>query len=135
MKWMESRLCRTLLVMIFSFFVVTLVWSASSEPPTSAATKLTDKELKGKSVFMKQCALCHLPPPETKPKMRPSSGPILNGLLKGAKPGKEELVRGLILKGTPRMPGFQYTLDRSEIDDLMAFLKTLDDLNAYMNGL
>lgn len=84
---------------------------------------------------MQQCALCHLPPPETKPKMRPSSGPVLNGLLKGAKAGKEEMVRGLILKGTPRMPGFQYTLNRGEIDDLMAFLKTLHDLNTYMNGL
>ncbi len=84
---------------------------------------------------MRRCALCHLPPPETKPKMRPSSGPVLNALLKDAKPAKEEFVRQIILKGSARMPGFQYILEHSEIDDLMSFLKTLNDLKAYMNGL
>ncbi len=113
----------------------TIAQSNDAAPSPAASPPLNEQEMRGKKVFMRRCALCHLPPPETKPKMRPSSGPILNGLLKDAKPSKEELVRQIILKGSARMPGFQYTLERSEIADLMAFLKTLNDLKAYMNGL
>ncbi len=107
--------------------------AAASSP--AASPRLNEQEMGGKKVFMRRCALCHLPPPETKPKMRPSSGPVLYGLWKDAKPSKEEFVRQIILKGSAHMPGFQYILERSEIDDLMAFLKTLNDLKAYMNGL
>ena len=109
--------------------------SNAASPSPASTSRLNEQKMRGKKVFMRRCALCHLPPPETKPKMRPSSGPILNGLLKDAKPGKEEFVRQIILKGSAHMPGFQYILEHSEIDDLMLFLKTLNDLKAYMNGL
>jgi len=38
---------------------------------------------------------------------------------------KERAVREIILKGGPRMPGFQYGLTPNEVDDLVAYLKTL----------
>jgi mono/diheme cytochrome c family protein len=49
----------------------------------------------------------------------------LEGLFKNAAPDQEKTVREFILKGTPRMPGWQYTLDAKQIDDLIAYLKTL----------
>ena len=103
--------------------------------PSSARSGLNEKEMRGKGSFLQSCSLCHLPPPEFKPRMRPSSGPVLSGLFKNAKPEKEKTVREIILKGTPKMPGFQHSLSPREIDDLIAFLKTLDDLEAYLNGL
>ena len=42
-----------------------------------------------------------------------------------ADPAQMELLRGLILKGSPNMPGFQYGLEPKEMDDLIAYLKTL----------
>jgi hypothetical protein len=36
-----------------------------------------------------------------------------------------KVLRGFILKGGPDMPGFQYGLDASEVDELIAYLKTI----------
>jgi mono/diheme cytochrome c family protein len=52
-------------------------------------------------------------------------GPLLNGLFSGSKPRPEAVVRGFILKGTPKMPGFQYGLEPKQIDQIIAYLKTL----------
>ena len=129
--------------LFLSLFVV-IQWTAlpgnslaqSKRPSASSANAgLNEKESRGKGLFLQNCALCHLPPPEFKPNMRPSSGPALSGLFKNAKPEKEKSVRAIIAKGTPKMPGFQYSLSSQEVDDLIAFLKTLNDPEAYLNGL
>lgn len=120
------------------FFVFFLIGAlAQSKPPSASnrSSNLSDQEERGKGLFLQNCSLCHLPPPENKPNMRQSSGLVLNGLFKNSKLKKEKAVREIILKGSPNMPGFQYSLKSNEIDDLIAFLKTLDDLNSYLNEL
>jgi mono/diheme cytochrome c family protein len=54
-----------------------------------------------------------------------TAGPNLSGLIKNAGPEDMKVLRGIILKGSPNMPGFQYGLETKQIDDLMAFLTTL----------
>jgi len=104
---------------------------AQSEPNAPAATNLSDQEARGKHLFLQNCSLCHL---ATYAKMadwkevdstpRPV-GPRLTGVLKGATPGKEKGVRTVILNGSTKMPGFQYALQPKQVDDLVAYMKTL----------
>lgn len=78
----------------------------------------------GENLFLQRCSLCHLPR-----KLKFGSpaviGPSLAGQFKDATPEQMKVLRGFILKGGPDMPGFQYGLEPKEIDDLIAYLKTL----------
>jgi mono/diheme cytochrome c family protein len=100
--------------------------SAQNAPATAAASpaKLNDQETRGENLFRQRCSLCHLPR-KLKFGSPPVIGPDLTGLFKEAAPDKMKLLRGTILKGGPDMPGFQYGLEPKEIDELIAFLKTL----------
>jgi mono/diheme cytochrome c family protein len=98
-----------------------------AQTPAAAASspaKLNEQETRGENLFRQRCSLCHLPR-----KLKFGSpaviGPDLAGLFKEAGPDKMKLLRGTILKGSPDMPGFQYGLEPKEIDDLIAYLKTL----------
>ena len=98
--------------------------AAQSKPTPAPESKLSVQEERGKGLFLQKCALCHLPKIQ-KPKTVPALSPIPPGLLKGASANKEPAVRQLILKGTPNMPGFQYALEPQELDDVIAYMKTL----------
>jgi len=91
---------------------------------SSSPAKLDEQETRGENLFRQRCSLCHLPR-----KLKFGSpaviGPDLTGLFKEASPDKMKLLRGTILKGGPDMPGFQYGLETKEVDDLIAYLKTL----------
>jgi mono/diheme cytochrome c family protein len=93
--------------------------AAPSSPP-----KLSEQETRGENLFRQRCSLCHLPR-----KLKFGSpaviGPDLTGMFKEASPDKLKLLTGAILKGGPDMPGFQYGLEPKEIEDLIAYLKTL----------
>ncbi|OFW27401.1 MAG: hypothetical protein A3J28_16510 [Acidobacteria bacterium RIFCSPLOWO2_12_FULL_60_22] len=88
---------------------------------------LREQEKRGEYWFLQRCALCHLPKYTKSASVSelPVVWKSLEGLFKDAKPEKEKAVREFILKGTQRMPGFQYGLASNEIDDLIAYLKTL----------
>jgi hypothetical protein len=45
--------------------------------------------------------------------------------LKNATPAREKAVRDQIQRGSPRMPGFQYTFTPAEFEELIAYMKTL----------
>ncbi len=89
-----------------------------------ASDKLNAQEMRGEGLFLQRCSICHLPRklkfgfPET-------VGADLSGQFKDASPDQQKVLRGFILKGGPDMPGFQYGLEPKEVDDLIAFLKTL----------
>lgn len=133
MKVLRSLLGLSL-VLSSVVFPTNIIAQSKASSSSGMKSTLNEQEMSGKGIFLQRCSLCHMPPPEIKPKMRPSSGPILDSLFKDAKPDKEKVVREFILKGGPNMPGFQYGLEPKEIDDLIAFLKTLNDPDAYMNG-
>lgn len=89
-----------------------------------AAEKLNEQEMRGQGLFLQRCSLCHLPR-KLKFGSPPVIGPSLSGQFKDATPDQLKILRGFILKGGPDMPGFQYGLEPKEVDDLIAYLKTL----------
>jgi len=104
---------------------VQLVQAQNQIPGTvSASQKLTPQELRGENLFLQRCSLCHLPR-KLKFGSPPVIGPILAGQFKDATPEGLKTLRNFILKGGPDMPGFQYGLEPKQIDDLIAYLKTM----------
>jgi mono/diheme cytochrome c family protein len=96
-------------------------------PPSatkSGAQKLSEQETRGEGIFLQRCSICHLPR-NLKFGSPPTLGPVLSGQFKSASPEEMKMLRGYILKGGPGMPGFQYGLEPKEVDDLIAFLKTI----------
>ena len=83
-----------------------------------------DQATRGEGLFLQRCSLCHLAR-KLKFGSPPTLGPSLKGAFKGATPDTERALRRFILKGGPDMPGFQYSLEPKEMDDLVSYLKTL----------
>ena len=96
--------------------------STQSRPAVGAANK--DAFSRGEAWFYQRCALCHMGR-IVKDDVYQPMGPRLNGLLKGASPDREKAVRQQIERGSPRMPGFQYTFTPAEFEELMSYIKAL----------
>ena len=79
---------------------------------------LNDTQKLGRQMFAQSCGVCHLPPAIN----ARTYGP---GLSKDTAGGSDEVIRGVISEGTPRMPGFKHYLQRGEIDAIIAYLKTV----------
>jgi mono/diheme cytochrome c family protein len=79
---------------------------------------LDDTQKLGRQVFAQSCGVCHLPPAIN----ARTYGP---GLSKDTAGGSDEVIRGVISEGTPRMPAFKHYLQRGEIDAIIAYLKTV----------
>jgi mono/diheme cytochrome c family protein len=92
--------------------------------PAATAVKLSETETRGEGLFLQRCSLCHLAR-KLKSSTPPALAPSLEGVFKGASTDDVTQLRGFILRGTPNMPGFQYGLTPKELDDLVAYLKTL----------
>ena len=115
---------------------------APGEPPPStrelpikhaSGTKLTEQQIRGAGIFTQRCALCHLPKTfgegGAKFCCMPPVEPNLIGnhmFNKDTTPDQEAVLRGFIMNGGPTlMPAFKYGLTPQEIDDMIAYLKTL----------
>jgi mono/diheme cytochrome c family protein len=95
-----------------------------------SGTKLTEQQLRGAAVFFQRCSLCHLAKTSgaggSKYCCVASLGPDLSGRFKDATPDQEKAFREIILNGGPTyMPSWKYGLTSDEIDDIIAYLKTL----------
>ena len=96
---------------------------ASSSKPYAT---LTDEQKKGEELFVQRCSVCHMPyRTKTKWESGPPFGPSLRGVLMNAKPAKEEAMRQFILKGSDKMPGFQYGFTSEDLNVVIAYLKTM----------
>ena len=127
---MNSRSIKLLLVV--GLLALATDISAQSKPskpgpPFKPNPSLSDQEKRGQHWFLQRCALCHLAKYSKSASVSelPVVWKSLEGLFKGAPPDKEKAVREFILKGTQNMPGFQYGLEPKEVDDLIAYMKTL----------
>ena len=98
----------------FAFVLI----SALPQAATAADEHLTDQQRLGWRLFETSCGVCH-----TRPTLIAGLyGPELNKETAG---GNEEVMRGLITNGTPRMPAFKYTYNPEQIAAIAAYLKTL----------
>jgi mono/diheme cytochrome c family protein len=95
-----------------------------------SGTTLTEQQLRGAAVFFQRCSLCHLAKTSgaggSKYCCVASLGPDLSGRFKDVTPDQEKAFREIILNGGPTyMPSWKYGLTADEIDDIIAYLKTL----------
>jgi mono/diheme cytochrome c family protein len=102
-------------------FLVEAAGAFQAAQKESPAGSLSEKELAGKKLFVQRCSLCHLPP-LNEPQGR-SFGPPLKNFVNS--PDRETRVAEIIRKGTARMPGFQYGLKPEEIENIVAYMKTM----------
>jgi mono/diheme cytochrome c family protein len=128
---MSAAVMRPLLIVGFLAVAPSLL--AQSKPasqwpatPFKPNPKLTAQEKRGEHWFLQRCSICHLASfTKADAAGYPNKAPSLEGLLKGASPDKERAVREQIRNGSTNMPGFQYGLDQKDLDELIAYLKTL----------
>jgi mono/diheme cytochrome c family protein len=80
---------------------------------------LSEAEVKGRQLYVQRCALCH--DPLGQPSFPRTVGPWVDG--ETIKAAGEEGTREIIMTGSARMPGWRYTLDRTQIDHIIAYLK------------
>ena len=83
-----------------------------------AADMLDDTQKLGQRVFAQPCGICHLPPALN----ARTYGPRLS---KDSAAGNDDILRGVISEGTPRMPAFKHYLKPAEIDAIIAYLKAV----------
>ena len=83
-----------------------------------AGTDLNETQRLGRQVFAQSCGICHL-----QPSLGVTTyGPVLN---KAAAGGNDEVMRAFIVNGSERMPAFKYYLKPSEINAIIAYLRTV----------
>jgi mono/diheme cytochrome c family protein len=80
-----------------------------------APLTLTEPQLNGRRTVAQRCANCHAGNPR-------QPGPPLGKAIVESR--GDAFIRDKVTKGSTLMPGFQYTLQPGQIDDIIAFLKT-----------
>jgi len=126
-----KRSFRRLVLLSFGLLVIpsAALPQSTTVPPTvipgfyDGLDANTARIRRGEATYYQRCSLCHLPRIR-KAGTTPGPAPSLSGLLKGATPDREAKARDYILKGSDRMPGWQYSLTSAQLDDLIAYLKT-----------
>ena len=84
----------------------------------SAETLLNDTQKLGQRLFYQSCVVCH-----TKPQITSGQyGPVLS---KDSLGGQEDVMREFISTGTSRMPGFRFQFEPTQINAIVAYLKTV----------
>lgn len=78
---------------------------------------LSENELAGRRLYIQRCGICHDPTGTA------TFGPWLDQ--ETIKRRGETAARQVISTGSLRMPGFRYTLQPDQIDQLIAFLRTV----------
>jgi mono/diheme cytochrome c family protein len=87
----------------------------SAEP---AGQSLDDAQQLGLRLYNQSCVVCHAKPQIT-------SGQYGPALSKDSAGGRDDVMRDVISNGTPRMPGFKHQFEPSQINAIVAYLKTV----------
>jgi len=98
--------------------------SVAAQQPAKSK-KLTDAQLEGKGRFSQRCSVCHSLTGR-------SYGPTLST---DVVTDHEDTVRQYIEQGSDKMPGFKYALKPEWIDQIIAYLKTVENPAGRANNL
>lgn len=118
-------------VLVFGMMLPIRLAAQAGQPSSSPASPplLNEQQRSGEALFLQNCGLCHAPITENRkdskiiPKPRATS---LAGMFRRTPPVRDDVVRIIIQQGVAKkMPGFQYTLSSKELDDILAYLKTM----------
>ena len=90
-------------------------------PEVVTPPALSEDALAGWKLFVQRCAICH--DPLGQPSFPASLGPVLNEA--SVRELGAETVREIIMVGSVRMPGWQYTLSPEQIGQVIAYLNTV----------
>jgi mono/diheme cytochrome c family protein len=102
----------------FPVLLILLTLGALPAVAQKGGANLTDQQRLGRQILAQSCAVCHLPSgPGAK-----TYGPALN---KSTLPEDDDAIRQTILEGNTRMPGFQYFLQPTQVDAIIAYLRTV----------
>ena len=97
----------------------TIVRTEYDMDKVAAPPSLSADEVRGRQLFVQRCAICH--DPLGQPSYPNTPGPWVDAAT--VRSLGEDTIRFQIMMGSARMPGWQYTLDPAEIDQVIAFLK------------
>ena len=92
--------------------------------PIEQARRIETPEFRGEASFQQQCGVCHLGRWRKQGQLQPSA-PTLSGVLSNASSARVAAVRSFILSGSMNMPAFRNTFTATELDELIAYLRTL----------
>jgi mono/diheme cytochrome c family protein len=79
---------------------------------------LNEQQQLGQRLVAQSCGVCHLKPQIT----ANTFGPPLS---KESAGGRDDVLREIIMNGTPRMPGFKLNFEPAQVDAIIAYLKTV----------
>jgi len=120
---MRTRFLPALVLPVMAVALAAVSTGCRSLPPSKPSSEWTAQEARGAAVYQQKCARCHYPT-----NTHPLHGPGLQAITKvkampsGAPPTDERLT-DVILHGRGMMPGTP--LDDQQLDDLIAYLRTL----------
>ena len=87
---------------------------------TASAQNLSPSQAHGRQILTQNCNICHLP-------QNPGSATYGPRLSKTSVNGDDKLMKEVIQSGLVKMPGWKYTLKDSDIDDVIAYVRTLPE--------
>jgi mono/diheme cytochrome c family protein len=89
-------------------------------PLAASAQDLTPQQREGRRILTQNCNLCHLPQGQGSA----TYGPRLS---KSSTNGDDNLMREVINNGLVKMPGWRHSLSAQDINNVIAYVRTLPD--------
>jgi mono/diheme cytochrome c family protein len=86
----------------------------------ASAQTLTAQQAHGRQILTQNCNICHLP-------QNPGSATYGPRLSKSSVNGDDKLMKEVIQNGLVKMPGWKYTLKDNDINDIIAYVRTLPE--------
>jgi mono/diheme cytochrome c family protein len=114
-------------VLLLIAAVLVLAAACNRTPPrqTDAELGLDAQQARGRRVYDQDCLVCH-----EAYSLSDRNGPSLMGLYKkkfmvSGQPVNDERVRDITTMGKSKMPGYGSVLSDQQVNDLIAYMKTL----------
>ena len=104
--------------MKLSVIATALLLASLAQGASAADVELNQTQTLGRRLVDQHCGVCH-----TRPTL--VSGMYGPELSRDTAGGNQEVVRGIVADGTPRMPGFKHHFESPQIDAIVAYLKTI----------